>query len=83
MHNCKLVLFVTPHTEHVASTVRKLMPAGAHLSVIDVCDDPAAAERDNVIAVPTLIRECPLPREILIGVSADTAALEEFLRLCS
>ncbi|MFN8659149.1 MAG: circadian clock KaiB family protein [Candidatus Obscuribacterales bacterium] len=83
MAKCNLILFVTPQTQHVASTVRKLMPPGADLSVIDVCQHPEEAEKENVIAVPTLVRKAPLPRESFIGMVSDTSALEAFLRLCS
>lgn len=42
--------------------------AGAYeLQVIDVLEDPEAAERDRVLATPTLLRELPPPLRRIVG----------------
>lgn len=37
------------------------------LQVIDLVDQPELAERDQILAVPTLVREHPVPVRKLIG----------------
>jgi len=41
------------------------------LEICDIYKDPAVAKRDNIIAVPTLLRLKPPPRLTLIGNLAD------------
>lgn len=43
------------------------------LEVVDIYRDSAAATTSNVLAVPTLIRESPLPKRRLVGDLSDTA----------
>jgi circadian clock protein KaiB len=40
---------------------------GSHLEVIDVFDDPEAAEAASVLATPTLVRVLPAPQARVIG----------------
>jgi circadian clock protein KaiB len=37
------------------------------LIVIDVLEDPQAAEADKVVATPTLVKELPMPTRRIIG----------------
>jgi circadian clock protein KaiB len=37
------------------------------LEVIDLLEEPASADRDNIIATPTLVRKAPLPEKKIIG----------------
>jgi circadian clock protein KaiB len=37
------------------------------IDVIDLLEEPAMAERDQIFAVPTLLRKHPLPQRKLIG----------------
>jgi circadian clock protein KaiB len=37
------------------------------IDVIDLVEEPAMAERDQIFAVPTLVRSNPLPQRKLIG----------------
>ena len=44
----------------------------AELEVIDVLEHPEAAERDKILATPTLLRRFPLPARKIIGDLSDT-----------
>jgi circadian clock protein KaiB len=41
------------------------------LEIIDVLENPEAAERDRILATPTLIKELPLPLRRVIGDLSD------------
>lgn len=43
--------------------------------VIDVLDDPEAAERANIVATPTVIRKLPVPPRRIVGDLSRTDAL--------
>ncbi|MFU8896682.1 MAG: circadian clock KaiB family protein [Gammaproteobacteria bacterium] len=42
------------------------------VEVIDVRDDPSAAERQKILATPTVIKELPLPVRRVIGDLSQT-----------
>jgi circadian clock protein KaiB len=75
-----LTLFVTGASEMSAraiANVRALCDqhlAGRHsLEVVDVHRDPALMSVHDVVAAPTLIKEQPLPKRMLVGDLSDTA----------
>ena len=83
----ELTLFVIGASDLSAraiSNVRELcdryLPGRYLLSIVDLFDDPGAAERAGVLATPTLIKSKPLPRRRLVGDLSRTervlAALE-------
>jgi circadian clock protein KaiB len=41
------------------------------IEVIDLLDEPMTAERDQIFAVPTLVRRQPMPMRKLIGDLSD------------
>ena len=43
------------------------------LEIIDIYKNPAVAEEQKIVFSPSLIRQFPLPRKILIGDLSDTA----------
>lgn len=45
------------------------------LEVIDVYQQPALARKAQIVATPTLVRECPLPVRRLIGNLSNSAGL--------
>lgn len=47
------------------------LPGQFELQVIDVLEDPEAAERDRVLATPTLIKQLPPPLRRVIGDLSD------------
>lgn len=73
-----LKLYVTganPRTERAIGNLKRICDAelrGRHeLTIIDVLEDPEAAERDRVLATPTLIKELPPPIRRVIGDLSD------------
>jgi len=42
------------------------------LEVIDVLKHPELAERDKIIAIPTLVKELPVPLRKIVGDLSDT-----------
>jgi circadian clock protein KaiB len=63
------------HSAQALETVRRLcdeeLPGQVELQVVDVADDPALAERDRIVAVPTLVKRLPAPARQLVGDLAD------------
>ena len=69
-----LRLFVTGGTPRAEQAVRNLqalfrdvLDVEYSLEVIDVLEEPQAAEKHKVIATPTLIRELPGPPRRVVG----------------
>ena len=48
-----------------------------HLEVVDVYRRPALLRRDQIVAVPTLIKKLPLPLRLLVG---DLSRTEQVLQ---
>jgi circadian clock protein KaiB len=42
------------------------------LEVVDVYERPEVLRRDQIVAVPTLIKKLPLPLRLLVGDLSDT-----------
>lgn len=89
-HGYKLCLYVcgsTPPSEKavqlLSQFVQKNQAIISGFDLIDVLDRPDIAEREHIIATPTLVKEEPLPREIFIGDLIDADSLQKFLHLNS
>lgn len=54
---------------------------GATLEVVDVLERPDLAEKERVLATPTLVRVRPLPQVRLVGDMSDEAKVRRFLDL--
>ena len=65
----------TPRSTLAVATIKRLCElhlAGRYdLEVIDLYQQPARAKLDQIIAVPTLVKEAPLPVRKLIGDLSD------------
>jgi circadian clock protein KaiB len=75
-----LTLFVTGASElsgRAIANVRTLceehLPGRYTLEVVDVHRDPSMMSAHDVVAAPTLIKEKPLPKRMLVGDLSDTA----------
>ena len=73
-HGYNLRLYVagqTPKSVAAISNLRQLCEkylAGRYsLDVIDLMQDPSLAQRDQIVAIPTLIRQLPEPIKRIIG----------------
>jgi circadian clock protein KaiB len=54
-----------------------------HIEVIDLVKNPQLAQRDQILAVPTLVRKLPPPIRRVIGSLANTDRILVGLDLCS
>ncbi|WP_418317063.1 circadian clock KaiB family protein [Piscinibacter sakaiensis] len=57
------------------------LPGRYHLDVIDISSNPARAKKEQLIAVPTLIRVLPKPVRRFIGDMSRTQTIVEGLDL--
>lgn len=66
----------TPRSSMAIANVRRIceryLPGRYELEVIDVYQHPASTKEQQVIAVPTLIKELPLPTQRFVGDMSDT-----------
>lgn len=51
------------------------------LEVIDICETPARASSEQIVAVPTLLKSHPLPPQRFVGDLADSAKILSRLEL--
>ena len=65
----------TPRSERAVNSMRRLCEIHLHgtyeLVVVDVVEDPAAAEADDVIVTPTVIVREPGPERRIVGDLSD------------
>ena len=73
-----LRLYITGMTARSARTIENLhlfcekhLAGRYELQVIDVYQQPELASREQIVAVPTLIKKLPLPLRRLIGDMSD------------
>ncbi|WP_316234942.1 MULTISPECIES: circadian clock KaiB family protein [unclassified Bradyrhizobium] len=61
----------TPKSLAALANLKKLcethLPGRYTIEVIDLIKDPALAQRDQIVAIPTLIRQLPEPLKRIIG----------------
>ena len=61
----------TPKSMAAIANLKKLcekhLPGRYTIEVIDLMKDPALAQRDQIVAIPTLIRQLPEPLKRVIG----------------
>ena len=57
------------------------LPGRCQVQVVDIGEFPQVAREENIVAVPTLIKSWPLPRQIFVGDLSDTAMLLSRLNL--
>jgi circadian clock protein KaiB len=75
-----LLLFVTGASDlsaqavgNVRSLCETYLPGRYHLDVVDIHRNAALMAEYGVIAAPTLVRQAPAPRRMLVGDLSDTA----------
>jgi circadian clock protein KaiB len=75
----QLRLYVAGPTPNSAAAFRNLkqiceehLAGRYHIEVIDLKKSPQLAEGDQILAVPTLVRELPLPIRKIIGTLSNT-----------
>ena len=82
---CLFIAGSTPRNEQVIRNLeqvcREHLGGRFQLRVIDVRQQPEAAEEARILATPTLIREAPRPVQRIIGNLADRGQLTQQLGL--
>lgn len=53
---------------------------GFEIEVVDLIEEPSAAERDHILAIPTLVRRRPQPLRKIVGDLSDTERVLTSLR---
>ncbi len=78
MYEFKLYFYISSETSNsVASTwnLKSLLDEELKdqysLEVINVLDNPERAQKDNILATPTLVKASPLPERRVIGDLSD------------
>jgi len=75
----------SPKSLDALSNLRKLCErhlAGRYeIEIVDLVENPSAAQEDDVVAIPTLVRRLPLPLRKLIGDLSNTESVLVGLRL--
>jgi circadian clock protein KaiB len=65
----------TPRAERALENLRRICDAefgdGYVLHIVDVLEDPQRAERDRILATPTVVKELPPPLRRVIGDLSD------------
>jgi circadian clock protein KaiB len=86
MSKLQLELYVVGHSlrsQTAVENVHRICAARAfsryELQVIDVLEQPAAAEAANIVATPTLIKTSPLPVRRIIGDLSPAEAVAQAL----
>ncbi len=83
-----LRLFVTGNSqrslravEGVEGMCKQYLGNGVKLEVIDVIEKPDEAEREKILATPTLIRQLPSPPRRLVGDMGEPERVIQLLGL--
>lgn len=78
MNKYQLKLFITGHTLYSWRAINNLrriceeeLGAEYELTIIDIQEQPQAAEDEKILATPTLIKESPPPVRRIIGDLSD------------
>ncbi len=84
--NYKFILFVSGMSVKSLRAIENIRQIGIDyfkdnfdLQIIDISKNPEAASIYQIIAVPTLIKEVPNPRRIIIGDLSDTEKVLKIL----
>jgi len=75
----KLILYVAGQTPKSLAAISNLericaehLPGQYEVQVVDLRKDPKLAREHSIVAIPTLVRELPVPLRKLIGDLSDT-----------
>jgi circadian clock protein KaiB len=75
----KLILYVAGETPKSLAAIANLericadhLPGQYEIEVIDLRQDPKLAREHSILAIPTLVRELPVPMRKIIGDLSDT-----------
>jgi len=81
-------LFITgrsARSEKAIKSIQQLLkekpPSEVSLEIIDVLETPEIAERDKILATPTLVKLLPPPVKRIVGDLSDTQNIKRYLDL--
>lgn len=81
-------LFVIPGTvdsTHAVQNMKlfceKYLKGMYEIEIVNINEHPARAMKENIIALPLLIKKMPLPEDRLIGDLSDTKNILKMLRI--
>ncbi|MFP4672609.1 MAG: circadian clock KaiB family protein [Desulfohalobiaceae bacterium] len=81
-------LYIAGHTnrsklaaQNIQEFCDQFFPGDYELHLIDVLENPQAAEEDKIIATPTLVQRAPISGRRIIGVISDHQAMLQALGL--
>ncbi len=57
------------------------LPGRYEIEIVDLVENPAMAQSDDILAIPTLVRRSPGPQRKIIGDLSDTERVLVGLRL--
>jgi circadian clock protein KaiB len=70
----------TPRSMHAVQNLKKIcldyLDGRYEIEVIDVCQEPGTARENEIVAIPTLVKELPPPLKKFIG---DLSNLKQIL----
>ncbi|MEQ8175395.1 MAG: circadian clock KaiB family protein [Syntrophomonadaceae bacterium] len=82
----RLQLFITGTTPRSCHAVANLkyfceqnLEGSYHLEVIDIYQHPELARKEQIIAAPTLVKNHPLPRQVMVGDLSDQERIKRCL----
>ena len=88
MNEYRLKLFISGQTLRSRSAIKNLrhiceqeLADRCELDIIDVLEQPQAAEDEKILATPTLVKSAPPPIRRIIGDLSDKAKVLEGLDL--
>lgn len=79
MQSIRLILYVagqTPRSDRAIASLERLVSeigSAPDLSIVDVVEDPDAAESARILTTPTLVKEQPDPPRRVTGNLSDVA----------
>jgi circadian clock protein KaiB len=78
----KLKLYVadeTPKSKNASANLQRLceerLKDRCNVEIIDILENPEVASKEQIVAIPTLVKESPLPVRRMIGDLSNTERL--------
>lgn len=88
MNKYQFKLFITGRSaraEKAIRSIRQLIKDNPstefHLDVVDVLETPDIAEKEKVLATPTLIKQIPPPVKRIVGDLSNTEKIKQYLEI--
>ena len=84
----QLLLYVTDHSPKCVAAIENLrrvceerLAGHYEIEIVDLLENPRLAARDQIVAVPTLVRKQPGPAHRIVGDLSDTDRLLAGLKM--